>query len=378
MMKILLLIALLFSGVVTNPMRRAVTTTSRATVPAATRAGMRIPQRGYANVPPREEVERNALAVRPPVFEGEIVKKGSIEADLDQAVRRNDDSKIKQLIAQGANVNAKQDLGRTPLILAAGLGHLRSLEALIAAGADVNASDVSGYTALMIAASKYTGLDMVNALIRAGANVNIASVRDRFENKLGWSPLIFAVRNGSLYVVNALIQAGADVNAEDSYHLTVLDHAIWERDDEKVSALIKAGVNVNAVDGTDQTPLMKAAWQPHQGIVNALIKAGVDVNAVDNVGQTALYASAMHGDLNSVKALIEAGANPNAKTEFGETAFDIAIKRNKSEVANYLRQFQPSLLQRLKNFLGFGSAKKTGLVHYIEKPASPQGRITKD
>ena len=58
---------------------------------------------------------------------------------------------VKQYLAAGTDVNAKNDRGRTPLHDAAINGHYAIAELLIAAGADVNAKDESGETPLDVA-----------------------------------------------------------------------------------------------------------------------------------------------------------------------------------------------------------------------------------
>ena len=81
--------------------------------------------------------------------------------------------------------------------------------------ADVNTRDQFGSTALMYAAQRGE-FGVVNALIKAGANVNARTERN------GMTALIAAAQGGHLDVVNALIKAGADVNAKGTYGYTAL------------------------------------------------------------------------------------------------------------------------------------------------------------
>ena len=68
--------------------------------------------------------------------------------DIHQAAERGNIEVVKQAIADGADVNAKDDIGWTPLHPATAAGHKEIVELLIAKGADVNAMDDDGITPL--------------------------------------------------------------------------------------------------------------------------------------------------------------------------------------------------------------------------------------
>ena len=96
---------------------------------------------------------------------------------------------VKQHLAAGVDVNAKNDSENTPLHRAALKGHKEVAELLLAEGADVNA-----------------------------------------KNKRYMTPLHLAARSGRKEIVELLITAGADVNAKDEDGKTPLDDAneVWE------------------------------------------------------------------------------------------------------------------------------------------------------
>jgi ankyrin repeat protein len=87
-------------------------------------------------------------------------------------------------LADGADVNAKDDDGWTPLFYAADEGHKEIAELFIAAGADVNAKTGRGFTPLYMAASG-GHKEIVELLIAEGADVNAKS-------RLGQTPLDWA------------------------------------------------------------------------------------------------------------------------------------------------------------------------------------------
>ena len=110
-------------------------------------------------------------------------------------------------------------------------GDIGTVKALIVAGADVNASDHEGATPLMAAA--FAGhAEVVRSLLHKGANVNAV-------DKDGHTALMCAAVAGHVKVVEVLLDAGADVNARDSKGRTALDHARKHKHREVVRLLRK-------------------------------------------------------------------------------------------------------------------------------------------
>jgi ankyrin repeat protein len=116
---------------------------------------------------------------------------GNPEADsaLFDAVSNGNTEDTKKLIADGADVDAKDDrfLGQTPLHPAAWKGYKEIVELLIAAGADVNAKGYFSETPLSFAA-EYGHKEIVELLIAAGADVNV------HDTKAKRTPLDDAIR----------------------------------------------------------------------------------------------------------------------------------------------------------------------------------------
>lgn len=120
--------------------------------------------------------------------------------ELLEASREGDSGRIERLLADGADANGKDDLGRAPLLYAAANGHMDAVEALLAAGADPGASNEAGNTPLHYA-SLNGHVGAVQRLIEAGARPAVNS-HDR-------TPLDEAQRMGYREVVNALMESVA-------------------------------------------------------------------------------------------------------------------------------------------------------------------------
>jgi hypothetical protein len=117
---------------------------------------------------------------------------------------------VRALLESGVDANKTLTKGRTTaLMLAAANGYVAIVKLLIERGADLNMVHLTtGATALYGAAEQYNPV-CVMELLKAGADVNIA-------NKEGQTPLMVAVKKGSISLVAILIQSGADVNVVDN------------------------------------------------------------------------------------------------------------------------------------------------------------------
>ena len=216
--------------------------------------------------------------------------------------------KVKRLIESGADVNARDNQGRTPLHMPI-CWNDNIVKLLVAAGADVNAKDNEGQTPLHICEH----VAMARALIDAGADINI-------KDNAGRTPLETCSNDKILEV---LIKAGSNINAKDNAGNSLLHKKCMDYHDYNAAkVLIDAGADVNARDANGQTPLhlCKYAWTARE-----LIDAGADVNAKDNKGQTPLYRlidrqwPRKNDDIEFLKHLINAGADVNVKDPKGQT-----------------------------------------------------------
>ena len=147
---------------------------------------------------------------------------------------------LEVLLLTGANINAKDNHGYTPLHVAAQSASAETLETFLAAGANINAKNDFGNTPLHEAADRGGHADNVKTLLTAGANVNA-------KNDFGYTPLHIAVRYGSDHVkkVEFLLAAGADVNIQANDGRTALGIATDKSDEKVVELLLAAGAKAD-------------------------------------------------------------------------------------------------------------------------------------
>jgi cytohesin len=349
------------------------------------------------SAPPAEAKPKPPTAKAPDISIWSVAADGNIEA-VKQAIADGADVNVKDqngrtplqlaalrghkevaelLIAKGADVSAKSEIHGTPLDLAisgkhpktadllrkhggkttawfkagesihiaASEGHIEAVKQHIADGADVNAKDSNGMTPLLLAAWKGHKV-IAELLIANGADVNIAN-----DGVVSQTALHVSIGANHKEIAELLIANGANVNAKDWYGLTPLNCAIISLPEiadllrkhggktgeelsihkaaesgniEAVKQHLAAGADVNAMGGFLQWTLLQyAASGGHKEIVELLIAEGADVNAKGNGEMTPLHIAA---NKEIVELLIAAGVDVNAKNDDGETPMDMIMK----------------------------------------------------
>lgn len=175
----------------------------------------------------------------------------AVAGELHDAARDGDTERVKQLVAEGADLSERDAFG-TPLHHAAARGHVAVVELLLAEGAAVNAVAKDGAVPLHWAA--FNGRTaVVPLLLQAGARVDV-------ENPAG-APLHLAAQGGKTEVVEMLLDAGADPNGKMSFGFqnAPLHLAAAEGHPDTVALLIERGADVNAGTTRDYTPLHSVA-----------------------------------------------------------------------------------------------------------------------
>jgi hypothetical protein len=149
---------------------------------------------------------------------------------LFEAAKLGRTALVDPLVQAGADPNAYEVRGFTPLILAAYDGHLDTVDALIAAGADPCKPDATqGDTAQMGVAFK--GDDAIAArLLRAGCDVNA-------RNKAGQTALMMAALFARTKQIAMLRAAGADAALADRSGRTASSVAADQGSDAIAKAL---------------------------------------------------------------------------------------------------------------------------------------------
>jgi uncharacterized protein len=292
---------------------------------------------------------------------------------LAAAAVEADPAIIRALLEAGADVEAANPEGQTALMVVARTGRVEAARLLIEHGANVNAREAfGGQTALMWAAAQKHP-DMIRLLVEHGANIDARGLAHDWERRVtseprikimqtgGFTPLLYAAREGCVACVEPLVAGGADVDLSDPHGMTPLVLALYNRQFDTAVTLIDHGADIEQWDWWGRSPLYLAielnripdsrrgdlpALDKNTGldVARLLIERGANVNMrlkhqpplrnepgdrgftdgspdvlVVSPGATALHVAAKASDDDAVKLLLAHGANVQAANVFGIT-----------------------------------------------------------
>lgn len=360
---------------------------------------------------------------------------------LQWAVYRRDAAEVERLLKAGADVSLANNYGATPMSLAAATGDATLIRLLLKAGADPDSPNAEGQTALM-AVARTGNVDAAKLLVRAGAKVNArerwgnqtalmwaaaqrqpemvkflvhshaevnargmvrdwarkvtSEPREKDMDRGGFTPLLYAAREGCIACAKELLAGGADIDLQDPHGTTPLVLAILNSRFDMAKFLIEAGANVHIWDFSGVTPLYAAVDMntvqrgfrpdvPSTDLMTALdiermlIERGVNVNAqlklplpsrtpaiaggradkrLTNIGATALLRAATGADLDSMKLLLEHGALVELPLADGTTPMLAAIMPSPTRAAN---KDEPQALAALRLLKDAGADPKNAV-----------------
>ena len=306
-----------------------------------------------------------------------VYRSNGVYSILEAAAAGNTEE-LQARIAEGCNVNQKDEEGNTALHLAARSNRTESLVILLRKGADPMAADAAGKTALQLANSRKATRILKGAMAARNREIELcgkveAGDMQALETALNdkkfdpdilnrdntKSLLIIVCEKRNIQLAKKLIQAGADANYTAPNGRTVLHHAADADDAELIRMLLEAGADPMTPAGNGATALHDAVWSHRMNSIKALlpayksvnfspdgrhngtpiglaigrgfpdvvrlfIDAGIDLNDTRYLKNPPLHHAAERGRQAMVEMFLKAGADKGRKNQAGQTAKDVA------------------------------------------------------
>ena len=298
---------------------------------------------------------------------------------------------LELLVASGADVNARNKDGVSPLLIAVQKRNFAHVKFYADRGADINSADKAGDTPLTLAfkdgqamlemlvnrtnafSHDSNGNTPLHTAIIVGAQIEqiryLVSLTDDINarNKDGNNALYLAVERNNKKIGELLLAKNADIfstnNANDSpLHLalkkggdtqgwlitsrtisatdgsgnTALHYAVEWGLKAAVVSLIEKGANPEAKNANGETPLFSAAKTNDPAMIALIVKGGSSIKARDNFGSSPLHTAVRWDADASVRELVQLGIDVNAQNVAGKSALSEAVLAGKLSTAKLL------------------------------------------
>lgn len=231
---------------------------------------------------------------------------------------------VQLLLEKKAIINAKSDIGETPLHLACVRRRGTVCKLLIEEKANLEARGQNGCSAFHIACAVGLPVDLLNAFIENGVDVNGT-------NNFGLTALHMAVVSRNLNIVELLLANRADVNAKDDYGLTPLHYATGASCTNFIrTAVMRKGL---VIDLTVSNLVEKSGLNE---VVLALMKSNaIDIDCEDRDGRTPLHYAVWDLKPDLVRILLNNGASHQPDKD-KYTPLHMAVYRENKEIVEVL------------------------------------------
>lgn len=245
---------------------------------------------------------------------------------LHTAVEQNNRSKIRLLLTIGANLEARNEQGDTPLLAAVKMKNLDTVKLLLQAGANPNVSTHHGQSALHVAAFRSNEF-IVRVLLDHGAKANS-------RDELGHTPLDCAVHTNHFSTALLLRRRGALVPENMKQDPMLLRSAIKHKNLAMIEWLVETGVDPNTVAGRNREPALHLAIRTRDlAAVQCLLDHGASVEIKNSSGMDAQEIAKTAGSLEIVR-LLDPGFE--FSQEALDTMFLTAVKKGRTKQAEDL------------------------------------------
>ena len=225
-------------------------------------------------------------------------------------------------------ISATDGSGNTALHYAVEWGLKKAALSLIEKGANPEAKNANGETPLFSAA-KTNDPAMIALIVKGGSSIK---ARDNF----GSSPLHTAVRWDADASVRELVQLGIDVNAQNVAGKSALSEAVLAGKLSTAKLLIDSGADINASDNTGRTILMDAIRSRNADVIAMLLSNKANPQIQEINGRNAYHEAVLTGDARIIALVRDAGGKALSRDKNGNTPFSLAFDKSDDLVKTVL------------------------------------------
>lgn len=214
------------------------------------------------------------------------------------------------------------------LAVAASKGYAYEIHRLVKLGADPNAKDATGSTPLIYAVANNLP-EAVTALLTYDPELDFLTPANE-------SPLLIAARYNLLEVGESLIRKGAGINFRDNngaaplHYAAIYDYLYFS----DMLIYYEAVIDIRSNDGT--TPLLGAVWAGNAEIADLLIQSGANPSVADEEGFTPLILAAQNNDTLIADLLLRNNASLYSINSYNFDALGISIRSNHLQMTEFL------------------------------------------
>ncbi|RYP00850.1 hypothetical protein DL766_001034 [Monosporascus sp. MC13-8B] len=241
---------------------------------------------------------------------------------LNQAISHHDVESVRLLLLFGADVNAAESRGATPLYLAVEESFIEGANMLLKYGADPNLTAGHGAETPLSAAIVEDKFTLARLLLAYGGDVSYVMAE-------GDTLLMTAIKHKRpKKIIDLLLDYGSDANTKNSHGHTPMFEAIQTQRIEVVASLLDHRANPN-LPGPKHM-LWPAASMPR--ILELLLARGADARKAPGVMELATS----ENNIESVRVLLKAGVDPNAKKDGIYTPLCSSIRDDRADIFDLL------------------------------------------
>ncbi|XP_022100689.1 transient receptor potential cation channel subfamily A member 1 homolog [Acanthaster planci] len=251
------------------------------------------------------------------------------------AMRGNDIATKELLSSEKIKFEATDKQLMTPLHMACTHGHLVITKMLIQQGAMLRCLDEEGNTPLLKACME-GHVDIVQLLFEAGEEKNILEQMLTDADYDQNTPLHVAVESGKQQIVQMCLEKGANMNIFDKQRNTPLHIAAAAGHLDIVKMLLSKTANVDSLNADRATPLHRACAFNREEVVEYLLKSGARIERRDKDNFTPLLIAASNGHSATISVLLKYGANIRAVDKHEKSSIYWAAQENEVQALKVL------------------------------------------